>query len=71
MALSKDDLDALDEAIACAELTVKIDGREVTYRSIDDLIKARRHTSRVLLGSSGKSVSGLGGITTRVNRGIR
>ncbi|WP_411393334.1 phage head-tail joining protein [Vibrio parahaemolyticus] len=36
MAFTKDDIDALDEAIASGELTVKIDGREVTYRSLND-----------------------------------
>ncbi|MFH0289525.1 phage head-tail joining protein [Vibrio owensii] len=71
MALTKDDLDALDEAIACGELTVKIDGREVTYRSIDELMKARRHVSRVLARQSGAVSNPLSGIVTRVDRGIR
>lgn len=71
MALTKDDLDALDECIACGELTVKIDGREVTYRSIDDLMKSRRHVSRVLASKAGRVRNPLGGIVTRVDRGIR
>jgi hypothetical protein len=41
MAFSQTDLDAIDAAIASGELTVKSNGREVTYRSMDDLLKAR------------------------------
>jgi hypothetical protein len=41
MAYTQTQLDALDAAIASGELIVKYDGREVTYRSIDQLIKAR------------------------------
>lgn len=35
-------LDAIDEAIASGALTVKYSDKEVTYRSFDDLMKARR-----------------------------
>lgn len=41
MAFTQTQLDALDAAIASGELTVKYDGREVTYRSFDQLVKAR------------------------------
>lgn len=34
-------LEAIESAIASGELTVRYDGKEVTYRSMDDLIKAR------------------------------
>lgn len=34
-------LEAIETSIASGELTVKYDGKEVTYRSMDDLIKAR------------------------------
>ncbi|HHY0482737.1 phage head-tail joining protein [Vibrio parahaemolyticus] len=71
MALTKDDLDALDEAIACGELSVKIDGREIVYRSITELMRARRHVSRVIAQQSGFVSNPLGGIVTRVDRGIR
>lgn len=71
MALTNDDLHALDEAIVSGELTVKIDGREATYRSIDDLMKARRHVVRVLASSAGVRTNPLSGIVTRVDRGIR
>lgn len=48
MALTQSDLDALDRAIASAELTVTVDGRSVTYRSISDLKKARDHVAGVI-----------------------
>lgn len=41
MAFTQTQLDALDAAIASGELIVKYDGREVTYRSFDQLVKAR------------------------------
>lgn len=52
MALSKNDLDNLDAAIATAELTVEVQGRRVTYRSMDDLLKARAHVASTLLAQS-------------------
>ncbi len=71
MAYTKDDLDLIDEAIASGELTVKINGREVIYRSIDDLLKARRHISRMIARQNGVKINPLSGIVTRVDRGIR
>lgn len=41
MAFTQTDLDAINAAVASGELTVKHNGREVTYRSVDDLRKAR------------------------------
>lgn len=41
MAYTVTDLTNLEAAIATGQLTVKYDGKEITYRSIDDLIKAR------------------------------
>ena len=42
MAWTQDDLDAIEKAIATKELTIrKADGAQVTYRSMDELIKAR------------------------------
>lgn len=46
------DIDALDAAIAKSELKVEIDGRSVTYRSVDELIAARRHLAGVVAASS-------------------
>ncbi len=42
MAYTQTDLDNIQAAIAGGELTVKIGDRLVTYRSIDDLLKASR-----------------------------
>jgi len=53
MALTQTDLDALDRAIAGAELTVTIDGKSVTYRSISELKRAREHVASVIAASSG------------------
>ena len=41
MAYTTTQLAAIESAIATGELTVQVDGRSVTYRSISDLIKAR------------------------------
>lgn len=53
MALSQTDLDALDAAIAGAELTVTVDGKSVTYRSINELRRAREHVAGVISAASG------------------
>ena len=41
MAFTPQDLAALDAAIASGELTIRANGREVTYRSLSDLLQAR------------------------------
>ena len=41
MAWVQADLDALETAIATGELTVQYQDRRVTYRSMDELMKAR------------------------------
>lgn len=41
MAFTTTQLDAIETAIASGELTVKYDGKEVTYRSMEDLRSAR------------------------------
>jgi hypothetical protein len=48
MSITSADLDALDRAIASAELEVDIDGRRVRYRSTQELIAARAHLASVL-----------------------
>lgn len=53
MALSQTDLDALDAAIAGAELTVAVDGKSVTYRSVNELKRAREHVAGVISAASG------------------
>lgn len=41
MAFTQAQIDALDAAIAANVLTVEYDGERVTYRSMDELLKAR------------------------------
>lgn len=42
MALTQTDLDSINAAIASGELSIRSsDGKQVTYRSMDDLLKAR------------------------------
>lgn len=59
MAFTQTDLDAVNSAIASGELTVKHNGREVTYRSMEDLLKARatitNELSTVASGTRGGS----------------
>jgi len=52
MAYTTDDLDTLDAAIKGERLTVRIADRLTTYRSIDDLIKARAHVAGILASQS-------------------
>lgn len=48
MSFTTTQLDAIETAIASGELKVAFDGREVIYRSMDDLIKARNTISAAL-----------------------
>ena len=48
MSFTLSQLDAIETAIASGELKVAYDGREVVYRSMDDLIKARNTISAAL-----------------------
>ncbi|MFO1156634.1 MAG: hypothetical protein U1E43_07655 [Rhodospirillales bacterium] len=41
MAITQDDIDALDRAIVRGTLTVEIDGARVTYQSISEMLKAK------------------------------
>lgn len=41
-------LDALDEAIASGHLRVKYADKEVQYRSMDELLRARAHVAKQL-----------------------
>lgn len=54
MSLTQTDLDALDRAIASAELTVTVDGKSVTYRSISELKRAREHVAGVISAATGR-----------------
>lgn len=55
MAYTQTDLDAIDAAIASGELRVQIDNRDVTYRSIDDLKKARSFIASQMASAAGTS----------------
>lgn len=56
MAFTQQNLDVLDAAIATGTLTVEYNGKRVTYRSIDELIRARN-----LIKSDLENRSGAGG----------
>lgn len=53
MAYTQADLDSLDRAIASGALSLELAGRKVTYRSIDQLLKARDHVASLLAQASG------------------
>lgn len=63
MALSNADLDALDAAIATAELEVQVDGRRTKYRSMQELLDARAHVASVLSGNAAAAAGRSGGAT--------
>jgi hypothetical protein len=48
MAVSQQDIDALDAAIASGERVVVLNGQSVTYRSIPDLIAAKTYLENEL-----------------------
>ena len=52
MAATQSQLDALDSAIASGELRVIVEGRNVEYRSISDLLSARRFLADQLAAST-------------------
>lgn len=41
MSWTQEQLDSIEQAIAEGSLRVRHDGREVTYRSLDDMIRVR------------------------------
>jgi len=51
MAISQNDIDALDAAIASGAKSVMFDGRTLVYQSTAEMIAARDHAARVLNGS--------------------
>lgn len=50
---TQSDLDAINKAIATGALKVKYNDREVTYRSLDELLQARDLIKRALGLSKG------------------
>lgn len=55
MAVTQDDLDKLDAAIASGAKKVKYRDREVEYQSTDEMLKARTWMSTQLAATSGGS----------------
>lgn len=51
MAYTQDQLDAIKQSIAEGVLTVKYADKEVTYRSLDELLRAKRMIENELNGS--------------------
>lgn len=48
MPVSQADVDALNAALASGERQVVLDGQSITYRSVDEIIKARNDIQRQL-----------------------
>ncbi len=67
MAFTTDDLDAINGAIASGELSVTIDGRLITYRSITELLKAKSH----IIQSLKRQSNPFAGFRVQIDRGIR
>jgi len=55
MAWTQAQLDVIEAAIASGELTVHFSDRSVTYRSMDDLLKARGVIKDALASQSGSA----------------
>ncbi|MBU2708764.1 hypothetical protein KCM76_22415 [Zooshikella marina] len=68
MKFTEQDLHNINEAIASSELKVKINGREIEYRSISELMTARK----LILNDLGirKKRNPLAGFNTMVDRGV-
>lgn len=56
MALTTEDLDRLDKAIASQQLEVQMDGRRVRYRDMSELITARQHVAQQLAAGRGTGI---------------
>lgn len=48
VAFSQSDLESIQRAIARGELIVEFSDRKVTYRSVDDLLKAEAHIAAAI-----------------------
>lgn len=66
LAFTQNDLDTLDAAIASGVLKVKYKDKEVTYASMDDLLKARA----LVLKSLGKTTNESNRIKTSYRKGF-
>ena len=70
MAITQSDIDSLDEAIAAGERVVEVNGRKVEYRSIEEMLKSRRHLCKLLASQQRRTRNPLSGISTVVDRGL-
>lgn len=68
MAFTQADLDAIETALKSGELRVRLGDKEVQYRTLDDLIRARAIIASEL---SGTSRSGMLRIKMHTDKGIR
>lgn len=57
MALTQADVDRLEQAVARGELTVEYDGRRITYRSMDELLKAVAYVKGAVAAQSATAPS--------------
>jgi len=58
MALTQTDLENIDAAIASGHRLVRVEGRWVEYRSIDELKAARAHIAAQLASATAGSAAG-------------
>ena len=57
MALTTTDIAAIDRAIASGELMVRFaDGRQIQYRSIDELLKAKAEAQKEVTAAAGTTL---------------
>ncbi|MDE1465306.1 phage head-tail joining protein [Spartinivicinus poritis] len=68
MSFTTNDLHNINSAIASGELKVKINGREIEYRSINELLKARKTIIHAMGGK--KRADPLKGVQTIIDRGV-
>lgn len=67
MAFTKDDLAAINSALASGELTVMVDGQQITYRSVKELLQVKNHIIQSLRKRSGM----FAGAVVQLDRGLR
>ena len=53
MAFTQADVDRLEAALSEGVLTVEVEGERITYRSVDDLLKALGHVKGKLEAAAG------------------
>lgn len=70
MAFTTDDLARIDRVIAAGELTVRFaDGKSVTYRSMDELMRAKSQIAGELAAAANAGAASRRTILTTYGRG--